>query len=371
MKFHVERDSFADAVAWTARSVPTRPTMPVLAGVVLGAQGELISLSSFDHEVSAQVDLAATVAEEGRTLVSGRLLADIVRSLPQQPITVTAEGTRVVVVCGTSRFTLPTLPIDDYPALPAMPGGAGSLESDVFATAVGQVAIAAGKDETLPVLTGVRVEIEGDRITLAATDRYRLAMRELTWRPEDPSISIAALVPARTLAETARTLTSGAEVQLALSSLESGDNLIGFSGGGRRTTARLLDGEFPRYRSLLPAESNAVAEVSVSALTEAVKRVSLVAARNAPIRLSFAGSEVTLEAGGGDDAEAQEAVEATYEGDAMTIAFNPGYLLDGLGALDAESVLLSFTNPARPAVLTAKGAESDYRYLLMPVRLSS
>ena len=372
MKFHVERDAFADAVAWTARSVPARPTSPILAGVLLRAAEDALALSGFDYDVSADVRVAATVAEEGQVLVSGRLLADIVRSLPAQPVSVTSDGPRLVLVCGTSRFTLPLLPVEEYPSLPAMPEAIGALESDVFAGAVSQVAIAAGKDETLPMLTGVRLEIEGSRITLAATDRYRLAMRELTWRPVVPDLSLAALVPARTLADTAKTLTSGAEVTLALSRGDAdapgSSGLIGFQGGGRQTTARLLEGEFPKYRSLLPNESNAVADVSVSALVEAVKRVALVAARN-PIRLSFAQGELTLQAGGGEDAAAEEALEAGYEGDEMTIAFNPTYLLDGLNALEADVVQMAFTNPSRPAVLTGKDVSRDYRYLLMPVRL--
>lgn len=376
MKFHVERDTFADAVAWTARSLPSRPTVPVLAGLRLEATGDQVTLSGFDYEVSAHVQTAATVGEEGTVLVSGRLLSEIVRSLPAQPVAIVVDGQRAVLTCGSARFTLPTMPVDEYPSLPAMPPAAGALGSDEFAAAVAQVAIAAGRDDTLPVLTGVRLELEGDTITLAATDRYRLAVRELTWRPEDPGLSATALVPARTLSDTAKTLTSGAEVHLALSASGEGDGLIGFIGGHRRTTTRLLDGEFPKYRSLLPTEASATADITVSALTDAVKRVSLVAARNAPIRLAFSEAEVVLEAGGGEDAQASEALEAEYAGEPMTIAFNPSYLLDGLGAIDADTARLSFTTPTKPAVLTGKrGAEAaagghDYRYLLMPVRLS-
>jgi len=377
MELRVERDALAEAVVWTARSLPTRPPMQVLLGLLLEAGTDGLSVSGFDYEVSSRITVDVTTAEAGRVLVPGRLLNDIVRSLPAQPVDLRLEGTRVVLTCGAARFTLPTLPVEDYPALPDMPTTAGALESDVFAAAVAQVALAAGRDDTLPVLTGVRIEIEGDQLTLAATDRYRLAVRTLPWRSQVADLCATALVPARTLADTAKALASGPEVTLALSTGGAGEGMIGFEGGGRRTTSRLLEGEFPKYRSLLPSESSAVAEVPTGAFVEAVKRVALVAARNAPVRLSFSADGVVLEAGGADDAQASERLECGWEGEAMSIAFNPQYLLDGLGAVgsgDGDSTTLSFTGPTRPAVLTGKrpapGEVADYRYLLMPVRLS-
>ena len=391
MELRVERDALADAVVWTARSLPVRPPMQVLLGLLLevspsasGAAGAL-EISGFDYEVSSRVRLDAQADEPGRVLVPGRLLADIVRSLPAQPVDLRVEGTRVVLTCGPARFTLPTLPVEDYPTLPAMPAVAGTLGSDVFAAAVAQVALAAGRDDTLPVLTGVRFEIEGDQLTLAATDRYRLAVRVLPWRPADPSVSTTALVPARTLSETARALTAGPEVTLALATGSGAEGMIGFEGAGRRTTSRLLEGEFPKYRSLLPSESTAVAEVATAPFVEAVKRVALVAARNAPVRLGFSADGVVLEAGGADDAQASEQLDCSWVGtgsvtsssEPFQIAFNPQYLLDGLGAVDSDSTTLSFTGPTRPAVLTGKtdadrapGTSAEYRYLLMPVRLS-
>jgi DNA polymerase-3 subunit beta len=374
MELRVERDALVDAVGWTARSLPTRPPMQVLLGLLLETDAHGLSVSGFDYEVSSQITVDATVGETGKVLVPGRLLADIARSLPAQPVDLRVEGARVVLTCGAARFTLPTMAVEDYPTLPTMPTAAGKLESDVFGAAVAQVALAAGRDDTLPVLTGVRVEIEGDVVTLAATDRYRLAVRTLPWRPEQPGMSATALVPARTLADTAKALTSGPEVTLALSSGGAGEGMIGFAGGGRRTTSRLLEGEFPKYRSLLPSESSSVAEVSTAPFVEAVKRVALVAARNAPVRLAFSAEGVVLEAGGQDDAQASERLECGWEGEEMSIAFNPQYLLDGLGAVDSDTTTLSFTAPTRPAVLTGKrhadGAADDYRYLLMPVRLS-
>ncbi len=375
MKFRVERDVLADAVSWAARTLPTRPSMPVLAGLVLEASNDSVTLSSFDYEVSSRVTISADVQAPGTTLVSGRLLADITRSLPGAPVQLSNEGTRVVITCGRSSFTLPTLPVEDYPSLPAMPDSSGDIEAALFAAAVAQVAVAAGRDDTLPTLTGIRMEIEGGNIVLAATDRYRLAVREFSWNPKSSSISVNALIPAKTLADTAKSLSTTDLVTIALSAGGSGEGLIGFEGAGRRTTTRLLDGEFPKYRTLLPSEAATVASVDTSALADAVKRVALVAERNTPVRLAFDGSEVVLRAGAGEDAQANEVVECRVDGDGLEIAFNPAYLLDGLSAVDAGTTTFSFTQATRPAVLT--GADSaaasgvdDYRYLLMPVRLT-
>ena len=377
MELRVERDALADAVVWTARSLPARPPMQVLLGLLLETGEQGLSISGFDYEVSSRVAVDVQVAEPGRVLVPGRLLSDIVRALPAQPVDLRLEGGRVVLTCGAARFTLPTMQVEDYPSLPDMPTTAGTLESDVFAAAVAQVALAAGRDDTLPVLTGVRMEIEGDTLTLAATDRYRLAVRTLGWRPQTPDLSTTALVPARTLSDTAKALTGGPEVTVALATGSAGEGMIGFEGAGRRSTSRLLEGEFPKYRSLLPSESSAVAEVPTAPFVEAVKRVALVAERNTPVRLAFSPDGLVLEAGGSDQAQASEQLACGWEGEPMQIAFNPGFLLDGLSAVDSDATTLSFTGPTRPAVLTGKrepdavpGAVADYRYLLMPVRLS-
>lgn len=369
MKFRVERDALADSVAWAARTLPSRPSLPILAGLLLETEGTGLVVSSFDYETSSRVGIDADVTDHGRALVPGRLLADISRALPAAPVQITLEGTRVSVVCGKSTFALPTFPVEDYPSLPAMPDSSGSLTGADFAHAVAQVAIAAGRDDTLPTLTGIRVEIDGSSVTLAATDRYRLAVREFTWTPASPKLEVQALVPARTLADTAKSLAGAETVHLSLA--EGGEGLMGFEGNGRRTTTRLLDGEFPKYRSLLPSESLAVASVSTAQLVDSVKRVALVAERNTPVRLAFSGGELTLRAGAGDEAQATESLDCSFDGDDIDIAFNPQYLLDGLGALDAAETRLSFTQSTRPAVLSGGGDDDgDYRYLLMPVRLA-
>lgn len=377
MKLRVERDVLAEAVGWTARSLPSRPPVPVLAGLLLETTDEgVLRLSGFDYEVSAQVEVPAQVDDPGRALVSGRLLADICRSLPDKPVDLVQDGAKIVLTCGASRFTLMTMPVEEYPARPEMPAEAGTVASDVFSQAVAQVTVAASRDETLPILTGVRLEITGETVTLMATDRYRLALRELPWRPAAGDLESATLVRARTLSEVAKTLGSGGDVTVALSADGSGgQDLIGFSAGGRRTTSLLVDGDYPKVRALFPASAQTHAVVETAALVEAVRRVALVAERNTPVRLSFSDGQVTLEAGQGDDAQASEALAASLVGEDITIAFNPSFLLDGLGALGTSHVRLSFTQATKPAVLTGQSsAEGDddtaYKYLLMPVRMA-
>jgi len=376
MRFRVERDVLADAVTWTARSLPTRPPVPVLAGVRIEADTTgTIQLSSFDYEVSARSQIPADVSEPGTVLVSGRLLAEISRALPAKPVDVVLEGTKVIVTCGASRFTLLTMPVEDYPNLPSMPATAGTVDGDELTHAVAQVSVAASRDDTLPLLTGVRVEIEGEKVTLLATDRYRLALRELTWKPASPDISTVALVRARTLSDAAKSLGSAGSVTVALST-GAGVDLIGFEAAGRQTTSLLVDGDYPAVRRLFPDETPIHAVVLTQALADAAKRVALVAERNTPIRLSFSEGQVVLDAGQGDDAQASEALEATLVGDDISVAFNPQFLLYRLSALDTTFVRPPFTHPNKPVEFT--GQESlegedlqEYRYLLVPIRFAS
>jgi DNA polymerase III subunit beta len=380
VKIKVERDVFADAIAWTARSVPTRPgTLPQLAGILMRTGADGLTLSGFDYETSATATLPADVADEGQVLVSGRLLADISRSLPNRPIDVALDGQKLAVRCGSSRFSLQTMPIEDYPTLPEMPDVIGSVDTDIFASAVGQAVTAAGRDDMLPVLTGVKLEMQGTTLALLATDRFRLSSREIPWRPLQTDMASTALVPARVLAETARSMTTGNTLELALSPAETSNGLIGFAtkgqGGTRLTTTRLIDGAFPNVRQLFPNTSNVTAEIAAAALIDSVKRVSLVAGRNTPVRLTFSAEGlVTLEAGNGEEAQASESLEAVVEGGDITIGFNPTYLLDGLGAVAGSHVHIAMTEAGRPAAFTSlPGADEkpdpDFSYLLMPLRM--
>ena len=386
MKIRVERDALADAVAWVARSLPNRPTAPILAGLLMNASGDEVTLSSFDSTTSAQVTMPAEVTDEGTVLVSGRLLNEIARSLPNKPVEMVADHTQVELTCGSARFSLQTLPVDEYPTLPEMPTQTGLVDASVFEKSVSQVVIAAGRDELLNVFTGVRVEINGDRLSLLATDRYRMALKELTWQPSSPDIEGAVLVPGRVLADTAKSLTSGKTVTVSLSTTESeGEGLVGFTGEGakgrREATTRLLNQAFPKVRHLMDVVGTVTVRVPTADLLAAVKRVSLVAERNTPLRMLIDDDHIALEAATGDQAHASEAIEAQIDvvGEEKSIeaaGFNPHYLLDALGALDAPYAHFSFTAPGKPCLITGLATIDgdqlfDYRHVIMLMRLPS
>jgi DNA polymerase III subunit beta len=385
LKFRLVREPFAEAVSWVAKNLPTRPAVPVLSGVLLTGSDEGLTISGFDYEVSAEAQVAAEIASPGSVLVSGRLLSDITRALPDKPVDFYVDGNRVSLTCGSARFSLPTMGVEDYPTLPVLPEETGTLPADVFAEAISQVAIAAGRDDTLPMLTGIRVEISGDTVVLAATDRFRLAVRELTWSALASDVEAAVLVPAKTLSEAAKTGSDGADVRLSLGS-GSGvgkEGLLGISGNGKRSTTRLLDAEFPKFRQLLPAEHTSVATINVAELTEAIKLVALVADRGAQVRMEFGDGMLRLSAGADDVGRAEEDLPVDFAGEPLTIAFNPTYLTDGLASVHSERVSFGFTTPGKPALLRPAfdGDEvpsgsgpfaappTDYVYLLMPVRL--
>jgi DNA polymerase-3 subunit beta len=370
MKFRVAREDLADAVAWVAKSLPSRPPVPVLGGILLEVEDSTLTVAGFDYEVSTRAQLAVDAESGGRVLVSGRLLSEITRSLPaSKPIDIAVEGTKVTIHGGSARFTLPTMPVEDYPALPEMPETSGTVDAATLAEAVAQTVIAAGRDDALPMTTGIRIEIEGETLTLAATDRFRLALRTLSWTPTVADTSTAVLVPARTLSDAAKTLGGTKDVTVSL-----GGGLLGLEAGGRRTTVRLMDLEFVKYRSLLPNESTTTVDVPVQDLADAIKRVSLVTDRGHHLRLQVSDGVLTLTAGGDDEGRAEEDLQVEGDGAELLIAFNPGYLIDGLGVLRTDKVRLAFTTPGRPALLLqvdSNGAvdEAAYRYLVMPARL--
>ncbi|MGD0374488.1 MAG: DNA polymerase III subunit beta [Streptosporangiaceae bacterium] len=434
MRFRVGRETLGEAVAWVARALPARPVVPVLSGLLLEASSAGLTLSCFDYEVSARVQIDAEVAEEGTALVPGRLLAEITRSLPAQPAEFSSDGDMVSLACGSAEFTLVSLPIADYPALPEPPPPAGTVEGGALAVAASQVGPAASRDDTLPMLTAVCLDVDGETLTLAATDRYRLAVRELSWIPAVPGIRAVAMVPARTLADFARTMAPGVAVTVAFGIGQPGtggqsspagsrdprpaDGLVSFEAGGRRLIARLIAGEFIRYRSRFPAEFSCRAEVPAAPFTEAVRRVALVAERASPVRLTFGPGHVVVEAHAEGRARAVEKVAADFEGTERVISFNPHYLLDGLGAAaagvpaapapprqagtaaaagggtdggeqpppEAGRIRLEFTSAAKPALITWAADDPDanagnsvaggaaerrpaFRYLVVPLRV--
>ena len=375
MKFTIEQSKLVDVVNWVSRSLSTRPIQTALLGIVIDAEGNKVVLSGSDLETASRATTDADVATPGKVLVPGKLLADISRSLPNKPVTIQLDGTRVLVNSGSAKFTLPVLPIAEYPNLPDMPETLGTIDADLFSHAVAQVSTAAGKDDSLPSLTGVHVEVNGENITMAATDRYRLAVRELTFSPARPNTEAVALVRARTLNDAAKTLATSKNVNIALAPSSSNDRLTGFQTETKSTTTRLLDGTFPPYRHLLPQESLTTTVIEVAPFLDAVRRVALVTDKTIPLKLTFTGNTVTLEAGGGDEAQANEVFEIQKTGEDLSIAFNPNYLLDGLHAISAPYAQISFNTASKAAILMGKpdanaAATENFRYLLMPTKFA-
>ncbi|MBI8999811.1 DNA polymerase III subunit beta [Corynebacterium sp. CCM 9185] len=386
VSFRVSKDDLAGAVAWVARSLPSKPTQPVLRGMLITADDEGLELAGYDYEVSTQVRIPAEVAETGRVAVAGKLIADITATLPNKPVEIELSGSTVQVKCGSSRFELPSIPLDDYPQLPNLPETTGTINPRLFTEAVTQVATAAGKDDTLPMLTGVHMEINGPELLLVATDRFRMAVRTLEWNPTNTDTEAKLLIPAKTLLDNARTLDGANEdIEIAVGSGAAigHEGLFGVHADARRTTTRLLDAQFPNFRPLLPKTHKALASVEISPLIDAIRRVALVADRNAQIRMEFSEGQVILSAGGSDAGHAEETLPCAFTGAPLLTAFNAGYLKDGLAVIRTERVVFGFTDPSRPAILipepddlpeadeegTFSTPDTDFTYLLMPVRL--
>ena len=388
--FEVPRDLFADSVSWVTRRLPARPAMPLLAGLLLSADetGEL-SLGGTDYDLTAQARLSAQVSGPGQVLVSGRLLADIAKALPSPSVRIATEGTKVHVRSGSAKFTLPSMPVDEFPSLAEHPAPIGTATAKDLFAAISQVGVAASRDDTLPALTGLRLVFTGQEIELAATDRFRLSVRKLPWEGKDfGDEPLTALVPAAILSEFARTQLSAddAPVEFALDQGAGSPSLLGVQTGPFRITTRLLDAQLPDVSQLIPKRYTAVARVELSPLVEAVRRVSLVSARRSQIRLDFenTGSEgvLRLSAGGEEAGFAEEELPVNHWGESISVVFNPGYLLDGLSTFRAEQAQFGFTGANRAVALvsgdgpepeeSSEGYSSgaiDHVYVLMPVRL--
>ncbi|MFD0146541.1 MULTISPECIES: DNA polymerase III subunit beta [unclassified Streptomyces] len=367
MEFRIDSSELTDAVAWAARVLPARSPVPVLGGLLLESADGRLRVSGLDHEASARIEVEADTVRDGRALVLGRRLLDICKVLPRGPVECVVEGARLSVTGGGARFGLSLLPLDDYPAPPELPAFRGVVDAGAFAAAVGQVAVAAGRDDSLPVLTGIRLALDGTAMTLAATDRYRYAVRTLEWKPEGEEPQggeggADVVVPARRLTEIARSLASAGPVRLAL---DGGS--VGFESEGTRTTTRLLDGRLPRHDKLFSLGEHAVAVTERAPLVEAVKRVAVVAEGDSPVQLAFGGDAVHLQAGYEDDVASQRLPAVLSQTEAMTVAFNPGYLLDALGSFDTDSVRFHLLGPGQRALITDR-ADGIHQHLLMSVK---
>jgi DNA polymerase-3 subunit beta len=373
VKFRIERDVLADVVTWVSRTLPPPKGMAALAGVLVEAGEESVSFTTNAQDMWSHAVVDAVVGEPGRTLISGRLLVEIARSLPAQPVSFALQSSgRVEVSCGSASFVLPTMPSQDFPEPPPLPDAVGAVDAAMFAAAVSQVAVATTPADDQHTYSGIRMEIEPDgHVTLAATDRYRLAVRELAWQPHAADRSIAVTVPGKALMEAAKACADVGELLLHFGDQ---DTTLSLSAGDRRTGLRLMDaGTFPKFRSLIPNQFVGQPEIEVTSLREALKRVSLVLHQDSPVRLAFSPEEVLLRAGAGDEATATETIGCTLHGEGLEVAFNPRFLADGLAGLTQPTVRLSLQSADKAGVLT--GVDSDgeaeaFRYLLMPVRFN-
>jgi len=375
VKFQVNRDVLSEAVSFAVKMLPARTTLPILSGVLIEASSEGLVFSSFDYEVSTQTKVAATVETPGRVLVSGRLLAEIANRLPNAPVTFESVESRIQVSCGSANFTLLSMPVEEYPTIPQVDGETGVLPAEEFSAAVAQVAVAASRDDVTPVIAGVQLEITGNSLSLVATDRYRVAIRDIPWESTGEVADITALVPARTIQEIGKTFGHSGNISISITNKDDRE-LIAFTADNKTVTSLLIKGNFPPVKRLFPEKVENYAVVNTAELIEATRRVKLVVEREAALRFTFANNGLTLEAIGGEQAQASETIDAVISGPDVVVSLKPDFLLDGLGAVHSEFTRIGFTsveNPAKPGPVlitsqTSKDTPSEdaYRYLLQP-----
>jgi DNA polymerase-3 subunit beta len=375
LKFQVNKDVLSEAVSFAVRLLPQRTTLPILGGILIEADANALRLSVFDYEVSAQAEIVAKVETSGRVLVSGRLLSEIASKLPNAPVEFATEGSKVTVSCGSTKFSLLTMPVDEYPTLPEIPLLSGTITGEAFANAVGQIAVAASKDDVTPVLTGVQIEASEKTLSFVATDRYRVALCEAAWNGSKDADGSIALVPARTLQEVAKTFGNQGDIQISIAKTDDRE-MIAFKANNRSVTSLLLKGNFPPVKSLFPAEIENYAVVATQDLIDSTRRVSLVLEREAPLRFSFDEGKVSMEATGNETAQASENISAELEGKEIVVSLKPQFLIDGLAGVHSEFVKIAFTNNENPnkpgpVLISSHGskektAADSYRYLLQP-----
>lgn len=374
MKVEINSQALADAVAWTTRVIDARPATPILAGIRLEAIDGTLQLSAFNYAISARHHIEAGIDEAGTALVLGKLLADITKSLPSEKTYLSTDGSTMTITSGKSTFTMQLMPDNEYPDLPVVPAKLGQVDSPTFMQAVNQASVAVSREENRPVLTGIHVQFQGDKVIMSSTDRFRLSRSSFTWTPENPDINTTALVRGALLRDVARSLDEHQNIVLDFD--PESPSLLGFGNAGRVSTSQLIDGEFPAVDRLYADEYPIHAIIDKQSLIGAIKRVSLVAERNAPIRMAFAGQELTLSAGTADEAQAKEIIDIDMDGDDITVAFNPSYLIEGLSAISEPFVRMKMTTAVKPVEFNgqqeADSDESmDYRYLLVPMRFNS
>jgi DNA polymerase-3 subunit beta len=364
MKATLDRSELLAAINVVSKGTSSRTTLPILSGILFSASGDSLVMSATDLEISVRAGVKASVGAEGETVAAGRLVADIVRSMPESAITLETSAPDLLTISGAqSSFKVKTLAADDFPKFPEIAeGDRVSIPAGIFTSVVRQVSKAVSRDETRPVLTGILVSLTGPRLKMVATDSYRLAVKEMDL-PEAVAENSEFIVPGKALEEVSRLLGDNEAVSLGFS-----DNQVILEFGDVVYVSRRIEGAYPNYNQLLPAEYTSRLIVDRHELTDGVKRVALLAQHNAPLRFAMSEATLTLSASTPDVGEATEALMVQTEGNDMEIAFNPAFLIDGIASSESESVAVEMTSPVKPAVFRSAGDDS-FLYLLMPVRL--
>jgi DNA polymerase-3 subunit beta len=363
VKFRCERDVLADALGAAGRAATNRSgTLPVLQGVRLEVAGDTLTVTGTDLELTIRLSVEVGGERDGAAVVRARLVSDIVKSLPAGAVSVELGDEELSISAGRSQFSVRPLSLDDYPVLSAPSADAVTLPAADLADALRQVVRAASTDDARAVLTGVLLAADDEGLRMVATDSYRLAVRDL---PNTAVLSSGqkVLIPGRALSELQRLMGDVEQLSVRL-----GEREATFEAGGTRLSTRLIEGEFPNYRNLVPTSHPNLLTVGKADMIEAIRRVKILAVDSTPVRLTLGGETVQLTAIDQDLGNAAEEVDATYEGEPMTIAFNPDYLASGIDAIDSDEVTLATMDPMKPAVLRGVGRD-DYLYLLMPVRV--
>jgi DNA polymerase III subunit beta len=364
VKFRCERDVLVDALTTATRAVASRGgALPVLSGIKTELTGDELVLSGSDLDLTIQVTISVSGQGDGVVVLPARLAGDIVRSLPQGAVMVETDRDQAQITAGRSEFSVRLLPADDFPRLPDAPADEVTLDAAALADALRQVVRAASHDDARPILTGVLMAAEGDGLRLVATDSYRLAVRDL------PGVSVlregqSVLVPSKALGELARVLSGAESATLRLAERDAT-----FVVGGTKLTTRLIEGDFPNYRQLIPSSYPNRLVVGREPLLDALRRVKLLAREATPIRIALKPDGIELSAVTQDVGQAHEDVDAKHDGVEMVIAFNPEYLTDGVEAVEGDEVTLETVDALKPAVVRSVESQ-DYLYLLMPVRVS-
>jgi DNA polymerase-3 subunit beta len=370
VKFQVNKDVLSEAVSFAVRILPLKNKQQILSGILIEADANALRFSVFDYEVSAQAEVVAKVEESGRILVSSKFLSDIAARLPNAPVEFEADGTKLLLTCGSSKFTLPLMDVEAYPTLPELPAVNGTISGDTFGDAVAQVAMAASKEEIPAWMTGVLIETSPSQIAFTATDRYRVALKEIDWTSNTTG-DLSALVPAKTLQEIAKTFANQPEISIAIKSDEE-RGMIAFKANNRSVTTQLIKDAARPVRGYFPSTTDNFSIVATQDLIDSTRRVALVLDKQPALKYSFSDSSVQLEAN--ESAQASENVSAELTGKEIVVMLKPQFLIDALGACHTEFVKIAFTNNENPhkpgpVLITGHGAKDkadSFKYLLQP-----